>query len=248
MSPNRQSQIKVTNKQLKGFLKCSEVFNACQPEDVDYILKQLKTYHYDNETVIAHREDVGDQVRFVIKGNLNIVATSLDGKEVRFPPIGPNRWVGWISCFDSQVLSHDWLATANSNIIVIPGIAIRKLCNKNPDLYPKIMTEINRKFKLLMNWTEFVSLHSLSARANMLIHILAQISAIPMDDNPGWLQVDVTQEHLASFLNLSRQTANKLLIELEKDGFISIGYRKILINTKYLRASTDKSIPNKNAS
>ncbi|MCL1062631.1 Crp/Fnr family transcriptional regulator [Shewanella benthica] len=240
MSPNRQSQIKVTDEQLKDFLKCSEVFNACKSEDVDYILKQLKIYHYDNETVIAHREDVGDQIRFVIKGSLNIVATSLDGKEVRFPPIGPNRWIGWISCFDDQALSHDWVATANSDIIVIPGIAIRKLCSKNPNLYPKIMAEINRQFKLLMSWTEFVSLHSLSDRASMLIQILAQISATPMDDKPGWLQVDVTQEHLASFLNLSRQTANKLLVGLEKDGFISIGYRKILINTAYLRAQADK--------
>ncbi|AQS38433.1 cAMP-binding protein [Shewanella psychrophila] len=234
MSPNRQSQIKVTDDQLKIFLNCSEVFNACDSEDIDFILSQIKTYHYDNETVIAHREDVGDQIRFVIKGSLNIVATSLDGKEVRFPPIGPNRWVGWISCFDIQALSHDWVATSNSDILVIPGTAIRKLCTKNPDLYPKIMAEINRQFKLLMSWTEFVSLHSLSARACMLIHILAQISATPMDNKPGWLQVDVTQEHLASFLNLSRQTANKLLVGLEKDGFINIGYRKILINTAYL--------------
>ncbi|ACA88807.1 Crp/Fnr family transcriptional regulator [Shewanella woodyi] len=234
MSPNRQSLRKYSQEELTSFLAYSGVFSVCSQDEIDYILSQLKTNKYKNETVIAHREDVGDQVRFVINGSLNIVATSLDGKEVRFPPIGPQRWVGWISCFDNQILSHDWVATAKSEVISVPGAVIRKLCENNPALYPKVMTEINRQFKLLMSWTEFVSLHSLTARVRMLVQILAQISATPMDDQPGWLQVDVTQEHLASFLNLSRQTANKLLVELEKEQIISIGYRKILINSEKL--------------
>lgn len=229
---------KYSREELTEFLSCSGVFSTCNKDEIDYILSQLKTSHYKNETVVAHREDIGDQVRFVIKGSLNVVATSLDGKEVRFPPIGPHRWIGWISCFNNQALSHDWVATAKSDIIAIPGGVIRKLCENNPDLYPKVMTEINSQFKLLMNWTEFVSLHSLTARVRMLIQILAQISAAPMDDKPGWLQVDVTQEHLASFLNLSRQTANKLLVELEKEDLISIGYRKILINASKLNNLT----------
>ena len=241
MSPNRQSMKKYSQDELAVFLRYSGVFSACDQAEIDYILSQIKTYHYKNETVIAHREDIGDQVRFVIKGSLNVVATSLDGKEVRFPPIGPHRWMGWMSCFDSQALSHDWVATAKSDVIVIPGAVIRKLCENNPDLYPRVMAEINRQFKLLMNWTEFVSLHSLNARVRMLINILSQISATPMDDKPGWLQVDVTQEHLASFLNLSRQTANKLLVELEKDDYISIGYRKILINADKLPSLTNQS-------
>ena len=209
MSPNRQSMKKYSQDELAVFLRYSGVFSACDQAEIDYILSQIKTYHYKN-------------------------ATSLDGKEVRFPPIGPHRWMGWMSCFDSQALSHDWVATAKSDVIVIPGAVIRKLCENNPDLYPRVMAEINRQFKLLMNWTEFVSLHSLNARVRMLINILSQISATPMDDKPGWLQVDVTQEHLASFLNLSRQTANKLLVKLEKDDYISIGYRKILINADKL--------------
>ena len=132
---------------------------------------------------------------------------------------------------------HDFYSSANTACIALPAHTVRALFAAHPALFPLIIEEIGARTRLLMQWTGQSVTASPAKRMARLIGIL--LEAQGNSEPSGTLRA--TQERLARLARCSRQSANGLLRELEKQRLIELAYGHIKVpNAKVLAAFAEE--------
>ena len=158
-------------------------------------------------------EDGGARLRL-------IAATHRNGKEVLISTIGPGAWVAWLPCFVPEPLATDYTAMPGSVFIALPISAVRASFNAHPALYPLVLKEIDKRMRLLMEWTSQSALLMPEQRLARLLTLLARDRKLGATD----CSLAVTQAQLATLIGCSRQSANRLVANLARKGLIRLGY------------------------
>ncbi len=162
-------------------------------------------------------------LRLVTQGSIEVVVRRANGAEVALGDFGPGGWVTWLACFMQTPPEHDFYTSANTHCIALPVNTVRAVCANHPALFLPIIEEIGSRMRLLMQWTGQSVTTSPAKRMARLIGILleAQGAAEPS----GVLRA--TQDRLARLARCSRQSANGLLRELEKQQLVKLAYGRI---------------------
>jgi CRP-like cAMP-binding protein len=99
------------------------------------------------------------------------------------------------------------------------------------DLHSELVKSINRvlcnRVRLLYGMTEDASSLSLQERLGRALHRLAYSNGDWSEE--GRINLDISHENLGRMLGASRQSVNKELKALERDGCIAIHYGKLSI-------------------
>jgi CRP/FNR family transcriptional regulator, cyclic AMP receptor protein len=162
-------------------------------------------------------------LRLVTQGSMEVVVRRATGVEVALADFGPGGWVTWLACFMQAPPEHDFYSRANTACIALPAHTVRELFAAHPALFPLIIEEIGTRMRLLMQWTGQSVTASPVKRMARLIGVLLEAQG---NSEPSGI-LRATQERLARLARCSRQTANGLLRELEKQQLIELAYGHI---------------------
>jgi CRP/FNR family transcriptional regulator, cyclic AMP receptor protein len=201
------------------------VFGRLGAEPLMEIAAFAKIERFEMPTLLNAAGTHLQWLRLVLEGSIEIIARSTSGKEVTVGDVGLGGWATWLPCFVPVAPEHDFYCSAPSCFIKLPISEVRHFCERYPQTYPWIITEIGQRLRLLMEWTGQSVLVGPEQRMAKLIHILARDQKIKLIDGT----LHVTQHRLASLARCSRQSANALLGALEKRGLIQLAYGKCAI-------------------
>ena len=168
----------------------------------------------------------------VISGKMRVSSYTADGKEALLTWLEPGQWFGEISLFDGLPRTHDSHAQINSQVLVIPSNEFAVLLEKYPELYKHIVVllcqKLRQSFNLLEDTASLSTKGQLARRLILLCNNPKMSTSRTMpDDQEALTRITVSQESIASMLNISRQTVNKLLQELQKNQVITLNYGHI---------------------
>ncbi len=159
-------------------------------------------------------------LRLVLTGHVEIVARHASGDEVALGDIGPGGWVTWAGGMSTAPAPYDLWSSADACFLALPSQAMRTACEQHPALYLRIIGDMGRRIRQLMEWTGESVLLGPEQRMAKLIHLLARLHGL----GPAGGTLQVTQARLARMARCSRQSANGLLGALEARGLIATAY------------------------
>jgi CRP-like cAMP-binding protein len=194
----------------------------------------------------------------VLSGKIKISNVNQNGKELVLTWLTPGAWFGEISLFDGLPRTHDSFAQTESTLLMLPLAAFQQLLVEHPELYPHFICQLCQRIRTLFSlFDETTGLglkERLAKRLIMLSNswggmVNSQINDVAIEQNkavsidaslndaePIQEEIIISQESLASMLNTSRQTINKLLQEMKNEQLITLRYGKItLINPRALQ-------------
>lgn len=180
---------------------------------------------FDVPTLINSAHTPLTHLRLVTQGSIEIIVRRANGAEVALGDFGPGGWVTWLACFMQTPPEHDFYSSANTQCIALPVNTVRTVCASHPALFLPIIEEIGSRMRLLMQWTGQSVTTSPTKRMARLVGIL--LEAQGTTEPSGVLRA--TQDRLARLARCSRQSANGLLRELEKQGLIQLAYGRIQV-------------------
>lgn len=168
----------------------------------------------------------------VLKGKMRVSSFTTDGKEALLTWLEPGDWFGEISLFDGLPRTHDSHAQIDSQLLVIPSNEFTLLLAKHPELYKQVVIllcqKLRQSFTLLEDTASLSTKGQLARRLILLCNnpTMSTSRASPNEEK-ALTQITVSQESIASMLNISRQTVNKLLQDLQKKQIIALHYGHI---------------------
>ena len=162
----------------------------------------------------------------VLDGALRVSAVNDQGKEAVLSLVEPPYWFGEICLFDGLPRTHDACAVGPCTLLQVPQQAMLNILAGSPHYWRDLALLMSQKLRLSFIGLEQLSLMPATVR---LAHRLLMIVEGYGDTEPAKRMLQLPQEDLAAMLNLSRQTTNVLLKDLQAQGIVRLGYGEIEI-------------------
>lgn len=182
----------------------------------------IKTYQ-NNELI--HREgDPATAIYEVKEGIIRASNTSTEGKTVLVAAWTKGDCAGESSFLDGGSRICDYYAVGTTRLGLLTKNHFDRLTDKYPEINKHLLLYLARYFRLAAN--KHISAEILPLRKKMIHTILSVCSE---DSQGNRASLNLSQENLSGLLGAARQSVNKELRLLQKNGLIEIEPGKIHI-------------------
>ena len=138
----------------------------------------------------------------------------------------PGSWVSQVSTLDGRRFVTGVCATRPSALIAIPASAVRRMADEDPALWRWLLDGQTVLAERVLGIATDLMIRDSRGRT---IAILLRLADHDGETTPDDAALDLTQDELASMVNLSRSVLSPILQQLQREGLISLGRGAISI-------------------
>jgi CRP/FNR family transcriptional regulator, cyclic AMP receptor protein len=198
----------------------------------DDLFAAATTRSYDNNQFVYLQDDEAEALYLIVSGHVRLSYLMEDGSAVLFAILPPGEIFGELGIFEGD--RHCDMATAVGTACVagVSARNFRALSAKHPELGAALGLLVARRYRSYIELTRNLSLKTLSARlAQSVLRLADGLGTRATINGRGVASVGaiVTQTDLGLMARGARGNVNRILKAWEKEGWISIRDRSILI-------------------
>jgi CRP/FNR family cyclic AMP-dependent transcriptional regulator len=159
-------------------------------------------------------------VYVIVKGRASISVAARDGRVLTLRDVGEAEIIGEVSLLDGGLPSATVTALTNLELIVVDRQSFMNLVEERPKIAVALLPVLASRLRRLTAWADDLAGLPLSARvAKCLLGLLA---AHGQELGPSRIRLGrrLSQEDLARMLGVTRESINKHLGRLERDGIL----------------------------
>jgi len=207
-------------------------FNGFNRTVIDRLVSHAITRRVKKGTILFRKGDPGSSLYAVCAGLVRISVPSAQGQDAIFNLVPPGDLFGEIALLDGGARTADAVVIENSELMVIERRDFIPLVQEYPDVAMKLIEVVCTRLRRTSEQVEDIVFLGLPERlAKALLRLHARSTANP--DN----LIRVTQRDLSQMVGASRESANKLLREWQRKGWLKLRRGGlILTNPKSLTA------------
>lgn len=173
--------------------------------------------------------DRDDAMFRIQSGRVRISWVFPTGKEVLMVVYGRGRCIGTVSVLDGLPRHNDAVAETDVVLDMLQAADFHRVARQQPDLYKALAIDFARWIRDLH--TMFVGGFSLEERLARRLDFLLECG-VAQELPDGSLQLEFTQEMLASSVAVSRQAIRKLLQDWHEAGVIDYRYKTLVVRDR----------------
>lgn len=210
------------------YLKSCDLFQQLSPEQLSVLESRCRVRKCPRNTPIYLPADHADGVLLLAEGRVKIGSFTEEGKQTILAFIEPGEIFGELSLMGTEEREEYAEAVEKSTIILIPNETIHQLLAENP----KVSLGVTKLFGLRRQRVER-RLKYLLFRSNRerLVHLLVELAEQYGKQTPDGVELRIKLSHqdLASIVGSTRETVTVVLGELQSEGRLKLGRRKIVL-------------------
>jgi len=225
------------------YLKRCDLFQRLSPERLSALESRCRMRQFPRGTPIYLPADSADSVMLLAQGRVKIGSYTEDGKQTILAFIEPGELFGELSLIGTAEREEYAETVDKSTIILISNEVMQGLLEENPS----VSLGVTKLFGLRRQRIER-RLKNLLFRSNRerLVHLLLELAekyGAPSDGGVE-LKIKLSHQDLASIIGSTRETVTVVLGELQAEGLLELGRRKIrLIDMAQLADSVNVPTP-----
>lgn len=201
-----------------ALIRTGKWFSGLAPDVADALLAMAVPLHLKAGQRIFSRGDAQDGLYAVLGGTLCIGAVSSAGREAIVGLAEAPQWFGEVALLDGGRRTHDAWAETDARLVRVPLADLTQLLARRPEIWRDIGCLAMHKLRVVLDLLEGTALDE--PRQRLVRHLASLTDGYGQRKDGGRRRVPVSQERLATLLNMSRQTVNELLGQLEREGLI----------------------------
>lgn len=216
------------NAQIRAALSRTRVISGWpEPAIIEFCAEaELKTYR-DGERALSTGQKI-DSIWIVAEGSFLMSRSWQNGRRFVYSFLSPGQMTGVLPVFDGQPAAFDATARGDATAIIVPGKAVRSVVQKFPEAAREIVVFLCRRARMDYEAIELHAMNSVRCRiAKALLWIArgqSQFRGGEADEDPK-----ISQEELADIVCAARQSVNRELRRLMREGIIKQRYRALAI-------------------
>lgn len=204
----------------------SPLFRSAAPDTFDALIERARLRRRRPGRALTHQGVDDDHVHLVVAGRLKRYRLSIDGREIILDLPGPGDVVGLVPVLDGRSPCHGTTSLATTDLLEIPGSVVRTCFQNDPGFAVSVTRALIDTLRLRER--EIVQMATEDARTRLTERLL-DLAESGTDEADG-LVVGLSQEELASWAGISRESAAKALQNLRARSIVRTGRRRIVID------------------
>ena len=184
-----------------------------------YASGQIKSFSAG--TVILDMNAYIKSLPIVLSGNLKVIRTDEEGKEILLYYIKPGESciMSFLAGIHNDTSKIKAIVEEDAEVLLIPISKASEWIKKFPEWTDFIFALYQKRFEELLEVVNAVAFQKVDVR---LLHLLKQKSSLFQSK-----EIAITHQQLADDLGISREAVSRVLKQMENDKLISLSRNKI---------------------
>ena len=210
---------------MRAISKLHDFLSALPPEGVEAFNRLSNVRRVAKGAPVYLKGDDPTEVYRVVSGRVRLCNVMYDGREVVTADFMQGDCFGEMGVIDGLPRVSDAVAMEDTELRVLSRSGFRRLLSDYPEVQSELLLTLCRRMRVLYAVNEEVHL-SPKLRLARALHRLSFSHGSRDSDQ---VSVAVSQEELARMLSLSRQTVNRELSSLAREGLLKVSYGKVIL-------------------
>jgi len=210
------------------YLKNCDLFDRLPSDQIESIEASSKIRTYESNSLVYLPNDRSDSVFLCASGRVKIYHLTSEGKQALLAIIEPGDVFGELAVFEGGTREDFAESMEKTSVIMIPGRTIQQLMESQPS----VSLSISRLMGLRRQRVER-RLKSLLFRSNRerLMHVLIELAEQfgTLTERGVELSIKLSHQDYANLIGSTRETVTVTLGKLQRDGYIRMNRRQIVI-------------------
>jgi len=203
-------------------LREHRVLGAAPDSELQTLLQRAQVVRVPERETLFRRGDSGRAFAVILTGFVKLSSVEAGGREVVLEICGPGSLFGELACLNGWPRAADAVALADSELLSVPGEALRNALLRSPEAMFALVGVLSRR---LRHATEQLRDAASLPGPARLAKALVQLAAAHGKSSGSGLQIEfsLSQRELGGMTGLSRETINKQLAHWRDSGWIELG-------------------------
>ncbi|MGE5403727.1 MAG: Crp/Fnr family transcriptional regulator [Candidatus Saccharibacteria bacterium] len=204
-------------------------FKGLDPQDLKKVESKSSERIYPKGTTIFVEGQDTDGIYIVTSGLIKIVKLSRDGREKTLAILGEGEILGEMALFEQNSRSAAAETLDQTTVAVISKVDFEMLIDQIPHLGRKVISILGDRLREADQ--QIKDLLFLNARSRVICN-LVQLAEKHAKLEKGRMKVPLKLTHaeLANLIGVSRETATKVITDLQDSGLITIERKQIVVH------------------
>ncbi|MBX3686985.1 MAG: cyclic nucleotide-binding domain-containing protein [Rhodocyclaceae bacterium] len=210
-------------------LKTFSLFNGLTDDRLAAIAQHALMRRVPRGQAVVHAGDRTDYVYFVLTGNLKVLVSDEDGREVILTMLGQGELFGEMGVFDEQPRSASVVAVSPVDLVVIAKSDFRRMMQENFDIAWRIMSNLAERLRTADRKIESLALMDVYGRvARLLLEMAEEV------EGERIVQRKISKQDIAKMIGASREMVSRVMKDLGMRGLIEESDRGIILRERIL--------------
>jgi CRP/FNR family transcriptional regulator, cyclic AMP receptor protein len=166
-------------------------------------------------SAVVHEGDRTDFVYFVLTGNLKVMVSDEDGREVILTILGQGEMFGEMGVLDDSPRSASVVAVTASDLVTIAKSDFKRLMQENFELAWHVMCNLTRRLRDADRKIESLALMDVYGRvARLLLEMSEEVDGVKV------VRKKVSKQDIAKMIGASREMVSRVMKDLGLRGLI----------------------------
>lgn len=201
---------------IADYLGFQPLFAPLSPKERLDLATRMRPKHFARNEVVFHKDDPATHLYLIATGTVKISIEEEDGQEVVIALVRGGDEFGDLALFDEGTRSATVTALTETTAFTLASGDFMDVLQHNPAAMRQLLALLARRIR-----------HSTGHIADLVfLDLPGRVAKCLIDQNEllgSTGRVDLTQEEIASFVGATRVAVNRILVELERRGFVKLG-------------------------
>jgi len=215
----------------RNALSKTALFNSLTPTELEHLAIMSKLLTIDPQQVLFMKGDAGDRLFIVIKGIVRISSMSADGRETTLNLMGAGQMFGEIAVLDGGQRTADATAVDVTELLAIERRDLFAFLERHPKCCIRMLANCAERLRWISGLLEDANYLDLSARLAKRLLLLARMFGRSVAEG---IRIDIrlSQQDLATHMNVTRESVNKMIHAWEQDGLVKTGRGWVVVRNE----------------
>ena len=224
------------------YLKSCPLFRRLGPDELARLELHSRSRQFRRGAPIYLPADEADGVMLVASGRVKICSYTDEGKQAILAFISPGEIFGELSLMETGARDEYAEAVEKSQIILIPAEVLSEIVQRHAELSLGITKLFGLRRRRIERRLKYLLFRSNRERlVSLLLELSEQYGELTSEGVQ--LKIKLSHQDLANIIGSTRETVTVLLGELQSEGRVALGRRKIVLTNAADLAKTIAAPP-----
>jgi CRP/FNR family cyclic AMP-dependent transcriptional regulator len=204
-----------------AFLRSLPLFSGLTGDELRFLAGEAQMREYEAGTIIFHAGEQGYTCHIIVKGKVRVYVIGEEGRELSVSIFGPGEIVGEMALFEDLPRSASVEAIEPTTTLELHQNVLLHGLEHSPTLARSLLRALSARLRHMTEEAEGLASLTVSDRLILRLRRLAEWSGRPVTDGVR-ITLPMTQQELAALVGTSRESVNRALATLRRQGKVRL--------------------------
>lgn len=202
-------------------LRSLPLFEGMSDETLRHMAGQFHRCHFQAGEMIFHQGDPGSVCHVILKGSVRVFVTGDDGSELSLRILRWGEILGEMALFEDLPRSASVEALEETYTLELHRDTLISCLRRSPSLALELLRDLSGRLRHATQEASGLASLTVVERLTRRLRQLAEWAGRPVADGTR-ITLPLTQQELATLIGTSRESVNRALVQLRRQGKVRL--------------------------